>query len=498
MDYHGSFQIRVPSNPNIITLGFHGHREDPTQARSGFRCFMRKEISLQLIYTIVDFLENKNMNIKKNNKGFSLVELLVVIAIMAILAAVAVVGVSIYVPKAREAADAQMISDIEDALILGAYSKLGTPGYTPGSVVGAVGLNEGANATATEEDWDGNGISDIQEIMVSAFGEGWEEQLRKQSDKFSGGNRATVLKAMQDAKANNYDYFDSVPDSSFFGKDGNTDAIVSDVDEIASALQGVLEGNAYAFSQFWGEDFRASVETGGLKDTWKQDGNDQMAANLTVFAAANQIQNITTSNAQEDKDRMQGWIDSWNGDDVGSVSTSTNGYCADLVMQYGQCVAFYNYMKNKYSGQDEADLIEGRYVALEKAMVDLKSPTEGYVQDFNKAIKNFWKNLDSYRAEWQAPLEGGGKSQARKDAEALLASMTAVNSLESDYVNKSQSGLLNSANAFEQAGAAGILDTMVAYAKLDELPAGACAVILAIHADGTPIVYSPLQDNENK
>lgn len=48
----------------------------------------------------------------KNNKGFSLVELIVVIAIMAILAAVAVVGYSVYVDRARDAADEQYLADV--------------------------------------------------------------------------------------------------------------------------------------------------------------------------------------------------------------------------------------------------------------------------------------------------------------------------------------------------------------------------------------------------
>lgn len=48
----------------------------------------------------------------KNNKGFSLVELIVVIAIMAILAAVAVVGYSVYVERARDAADEQYLADV--------------------------------------------------------------------------------------------------------------------------------------------------------------------------------------------------------------------------------------------------------------------------------------------------------------------------------------------------------------------------------------------------
>lgn len=50
---------------------------------------------------------------KKNNKGFSLVELIVVIAIMAILAAVAVVSFSVYIQKAKEANDLEYESNVK-------------------------------------------------------------------------------------------------------------------------------------------------------------------------------------------------------------------------------------------------------------------------------------------------------------------------------------------------------------------------------------------------
>ena len=49
---------------------------------------------------------------KKNNKGFSLVELIVVIAIMAILAAVAVVSYSVYIDRAQDAKDQQYLDNI--------------------------------------------------------------------------------------------------------------------------------------------------------------------------------------------------------------------------------------------------------------------------------------------------------------------------------------------------------------------------------------------------
>jgi len=49
---------------------------------------------------------------KKNNKGFSLVELIVVIAIMAILAAVAVVSFSVYIDHSKDASDKDYVDNI--------------------------------------------------------------------------------------------------------------------------------------------------------------------------------------------------------------------------------------------------------------------------------------------------------------------------------------------------------------------------------------------------
>ena len=48
---------------------------------------------------------------KKNNKGFSLVELIVVIAIMAILAAVAIPTFATFINRANESSDASFIND---------------------------------------------------------------------------------------------------------------------------------------------------------------------------------------------------------------------------------------------------------------------------------------------------------------------------------------------------------------------------------------------------
>ncbi len=54
----------------------------------------------------------------KRDKGFSIVELVVVIAIMAILAAVAIPTFSIFIRKARESTDIQYMHDVEYAIKL--------------------------------------------------------------------------------------------------------------------------------------------------------------------------------------------------------------------------------------------------------------------------------------------------------------------------------------------------------------------------------------------
>ena len=72
----------------------------------------------------------------KNNAGFSLVELIVVIAIMAVLAAVAVIGVSIYIPKAQEAADNELLNVLGDALRTACLSE----GVDPSTITATIAV----------------------------------------------------------------------------------------------------------------------------------------------------------------------------------------------------------------------------------------------------------------------------------------------------------------------------------------------------------------------
>ena len=94
------------------------------------------------------FMENLKQK-KANNKGFSLVELIIVIAIMAILVGIVGTQVIPYLNRSREAKDLQILSAYSTAAV-SAYSMKAE------SVTGTVVVTVGASAT-TDDMVDGAG-----------------------------------------------------------------------------------------------------------------------------------------------------------------------------------------------------------------------------------------------------------------------------------------------------------------------------------------------------
>lgn len=92
----------------------------------------------------------KNENMKKNNKGFSLVELIVVIAIMAVLMVILAPAMLRYVEKTRVQKDESAISEVANAaeLALGEESIYSSIDGT-GDITVTVHDRTAINATAT-------------------------------------------------------------------------------------------------------------------------------------------------------------------------------------------------------------------------------------------------------------------------------------------------------------------------------------------------------------
>lgn len=114
------------------------------------------------------------------NKGFSLVELIVVIAIMAILVGVAVPVYSSYIEKTQKATDRTLVSEVEHALITYSVLHSGQGGYvilTPEGVV-------------CEADEFGDAA------MKEIFGDDWKNQISLKYDgwlaDYAGGTDSVV------------------------------------------------------------------------------------------------------------------------------------------------------------------------------------------------------------------------------------------------------------------------------------------------------------------
>lgn len=122
----------------------------------------------------------------RGNGGFTLVELIVVIAILAILGGVAVPAYSGYVEKANKQADISLASEVEHALALAYYAN--PDAFQPG----VVALVPGAAPEC------GNAV--LEAAMVAAFGEGWEnrEDLQLKYDGWSADFQASNFYSDQD------------------------------------------------------------------------------------------------------------------------------------------------------------------------------------------------------------------------------------------------------------------------------------------------------------
>ena len=223
----------------------------------------------------------------KNNKGFSLVELIVVIAIMAILAAVAVVGFSMYIPKAQQATDKQMFSDLESAL-------------TYASLAGTFEEGEGGYIILSTE----GVVNDIEKgssldiALTDAFGANYRNELKLAYD--SWGNNYLFLGLAGESAQNVYN-------STYYAVSDELMGQVKDITDAALSIldNGVGSGNSRNdMIGMFAKEGEAAGQSAFLNEIAVQYGYnsldevpDEALPNLLVLAVAT---DVTTSNNNED------------------------------------------------------------------------------------------------------------------------------------------------------------------------------------------------------
>jgi len=363
----------------------------------------------------------------KNNKGFSLVELIVVIAIMAILAAVAVIGVSVYIPKAQQASDKQLVSDIEYAIHLARHDGTFTEedsGYVILSVEGVV------NAQDIKDN-----NPDLAEVLENAFGENWDTEMKLSYDGWAGMTSDQV-------------FAEAYEKSSFKGNEsalieqlGTTTNLLSD----ALGLNPALVGNNSSFSNY----------LDGLKADGIDVSSNQAKSNAAVLYAADTISNLENTDAVD-----EAFANFYNPDHVsyGNVGDLTLALKTELGT-FGAVAAIYAHGEafGQYAANNgNSDLLNNFHT------IDMSS-----VVNPEDALTQVGNNLDTMinaaKSEENYTITQGYISDAQysKDVKAYLEAMKKIDANSDKFTDK-----LGNADCYTDGTAGALLEAAVSAGSL--------------------------------
>ena len=195
----------------------------------------------------------------KKTEGFTLVELIVVIAILGILAGVGTVGYSGYIKKANMAADQQLASGIKNAMLLSYYNnELTGNSYILLSVDGI------ENADEIAED------SPLYKAMAAAYGDSWMDTLKLEYNGWSGMTSDEVFAAAYQASSYS----------------GNENALITQVGSVTNMLKDALA----SAPNLVGASFN-----GYLTDTGVDTNNNQAVSNAAILYAADTIGSMSAA-----------------------------------------------------------------------------------------------------------------------------------------------------------------------------------------------------------
>lgn len=391
----------------------------------------------------------KFFTLARRHDGFTLVELIVVIAILAILGGVAVPAYGGYVKKANMQADISLVSELRDAAIVGVLYEHSHE--FKGPVV--IKLSATGEAAVVADDPDDQAL--VEKIVMGVYGENWKEQCKLSYDGW------TVVAS---------DVFESYSNSSLAGKE----------DKLLDTTSAMSQN----FANFLvGKNKPAQIEEMMNKYGYTDTNDTTTFANAAVLTLANDFtsrtntEGVTMQTAVADAlasgaegiNNLGNTVGEFYGNSADDLDMRTLATTAAL---YAYATAF-----SEHAADNGSTGAQAQMDALNEKLAN--SDGMSSTQIMNEVLGTFQGIAGEYYGSdlYNAYFAEGGKG--RTDADALMAVMGGV-SESADAIAEN----LSSADCFGEAK--GLVN---AYLTAGSVLGGNYPAGIVIGADGSVAAY---------